>query len=735
MRFIYNKYKGNKTIYYLQSPMALDIETSWNHSDTDPICWITSIQTYFDGEVKIFRTAPEWLLYMKELYEYYELDRYRRLMIIVHNLSYDISYLLPFLQCAFPYGSDERRMLNDGHKITCYTQGGLEFRDTFALVNKSLAQWGKDMAVEHPKAEGLYDYDKIIYPDDELTSEEELYDINDVLCLYEAFKGQLNLEGDTVATVPYTATGYNRRTSRKRCQRNKAYMESFRATKLDEIIFLACISSFAGGYVHNNRLLKSSIIKGLFGHRDFRSHYPSQLMVNLLPTGAPVVIYDPMQRSRDRIQKWTIDLILSLSPEFFTITKLYITRAMIKDINITMPFLQFSKLQNKTEASRYILDNGRVLSFEGGAFIYVDNYLLRILQEQYNLKGHIIQIIGFRQSYLPECLKETVNEYFLAKTDEKIKLKRVTKEYGEFSAETFLQKAVLQHKKAGLNGLYGMFVQSPIHSEYDVDFTDPERPLETIYDALVDDAKTVQQWLDEYYGNRNSFLQYQIGVAVTALARYELYEYIKAIGYDKVVYCDTDSIFYIKSEEVEKRIEALNRIKRKNAEKLGAYVTSSEGEKIYYDVFEAEPDIIGFKGLHSKCYGYIEREDGQNILKATIAGVPDHTVIGRDKEGKQVFLTREEELGGITAEKKLKYNKITFDPWEALANIKDDFAFKVNTGTCAYYLNQRPHEVVIDGHKIITAGGCIIKKLEEKTISDWEFGNIDFEDFETEVIN
>jgi hypothetical protein len=376
-----------------------------------------------------------------------------------------------------------------------------------------------------------------------------------------------------------------------------------------------------------------------------------------------------------------------------------------------------------------------VLSFEGGCFIYVDNYLLKILQEQYNLKGHIIQIIGFRQSYLPECLKETVNEYFLAKTDEKIKLKKVSHEYGEFSAEAFLQRAVLQHKKAGLNGLYWMFVQSPIHSEYDVDFTDPERCLDTIYDALVDEQKTVQQWLNEYYGNRNSFLQYQIGVAVTALARYELYEYITAIGYDKVLYSDTDSIFYIKDPEAEKRIAELNRKKHEKAEKLGAYVTSSEGEKIYYDVFEAEPDIIGFKGLHSKCYGYIEREDGNNILKATIAGVPDHTVIGKDRNCKQIFLTREEELGGITAEVKLRYPKIEFNPWEALGNIKDDFAFKTNTGTCAYYLNQRPHTEYVDGHEIITAGGCIIKKLEEKTISDWEYGAIDFEDFETEVSN
>ena len=48
--------------------------------------------------------------------------------------------------------------------------------------------------------------------------------------------------------------------------------------------------------------------------------------------------------------------------------------------------------------------------------------------------------------------------------------------------------------------------------------------------------------LDEYYKGRNNFLPYQAGCFVTAAARYELYEYIKTIGYENIYYCDTDHL-------------------------------------------------------------------------------------------------------------------------------------------------------------------------------------------------
>ena len=260
MRFIYSRFKGEKTVYYLNYPLVLDIETSHNHDENNPICWITSIQTKLQDDIHIFRKPEAFLTYLQGIYEYYQLDTYRRLMIIVHNLSFDISYLMPYLQCSFPYGVDEISMINKGHKITCYRQGGLEFRDTYALVNKSLASWGKSMNVEHMKQEGLYDYDKIIYQDTELTKQEELYDTYDILCLEECFKRQLNIEGDTIATIPFTSTGYNRRMFRKSALKNKQYMQAFRAARIDERIFHRCLFSFAGGFTHNNRFLKNKII-------------------------------------------------------------------------------------------------------------------------------------------------------------------------------------------------------------------------------------------------------------------------------------------------------------------------------------------------------------------------------------------------------------------------------------------------------------------------------------------
>lgn len=735
MRFIYSRYKGEKTIYYGVYPMILDIETSHNHDNNNPICWITSIQVKFIEDINIFRKPSDFLNYLKSIYEYYELSINRRIMIVVHNLSFDISYLMPYLQCCFPYGLDEISMINKGHKVISYRQGGLEFRDSYALVNKSLAAWGKALNVEHQKKEGLYDYDAIIYQDDILNDDQLTYDTYDILCLDECFKKQLGIEGDTIATIPFTSTGYIRRNFRKAALKNKKYMENFRANKIDERMFTNIINSFAGGYTHNNRHYKDKIIVGSIGHGDFRSHYPSQIRCNPMPFGKPFFLYDPVHRTRDRKRKWTIEDIINMHPEYSTITTLYIEKAKLKDNEISMPFMQRSKMKNVEEGSRCICDNGRVLSFNGGCFMYVDNYLLKILYEQYNIKAKIIEIIACKNEYCPAALASTIDKYFKGKSDEKIKLKHVIDMYGEFSDEAFTQRNILMHTKAGLNGTYGMFVQNPVYPEYDVNFNDPYKDLDTMFNPIVN-TKSIQECLDDYYKNKNSFLPYIVGCFITAAARYELYEYqTKAIGYKNCLYSDTDSIFYISTPEIEKKIEKLNAVKHKNAVRLKAYITTTEGEEVYYDVFEKEKPGKAFKGLHSKCYGIIQEENGKDILIATIAGIPARTLIGKDGED-LIYLTREEELCGIKAKDKIKNPKIKIDAMKGLKNIREKFIFKTNTGTCSKYLNERPRIEVVNGHTIETAGGCIIRKLEEKSIKPM-IGevDVDFEDFESEVIS
>ena len=79
---------------------------------------------------------------------------------------------------------------------------------------------------------------------------------------------------------------------------------------------------------------------------------------------------------------------------------------------------------------------------------------------------------------------------------------------------------------------------------------------------------------------------------------------------------------------------------------------------------------------------------------------------------KPIYYTREEELSGAEN-----------DPVKALDHLSDNFTFKVNTGICALYVgatgyqtDRKPEILNIDGHEIHTAGGCVLKKLESKTV-------------------
>ena len=79
MKWIYNRFKGAKTVYYLDEPMICDTETSHNHNEKNPICWITSIQVFFNGKYFLFRKPTEFMEYLNRLIKLYRLDENRRI--------------------------------------------------------------------------------------------------------------------------------------------------------------------------------------------------------------------------------------------------------------------------------------------------------------------------------------------------------------------------------------------------------------------------------------------------------------------------------------------------------------------------------------------------------------------------------------------------------------------------------------------------------------------------------
>ena len=725
------------SIYCLE-PVFLDIETSNNHAEKpeDLRCWIVSIQVLFNGQYHFFRYPEELIKWYEDLYK--ELRLYpskkfkKKLITFIHNASYDLSYLIPYINTLPDFGQSNQGIIEGPNKFLTYVRGSLEFRCTYRLSGMSLEKWSKEMNIEHKKQVGLYDYDAELYPDSDLDDNSKKYDLYDVLAMKECLDKQLSYHNDTLVSIPYTSTGYIRRTLRRSCKQDKYYRdEYFYDNRLNAELYDYMLKSYAGGMTHNNRFYRDMVIRRgktyeytddikirvkCIGHRDFKSHYPTQMTCYDFPLGNPQLIY-----KNDMGFYMTIGEILSYYPKFSSMSVIRFYKAKLKDKKISMPFMQFSKCY-ESSFDHKLLDNGRILSAEGEWIMFLDNLTLKIISEQYDLEYEVIEVYRMLNKPLPNCIIKVIDKYFKGKSDKKNLVHDLTEMFGKLDEKTIEAEFELMQDKKGLNSIYGCTATNPLRDQYQLS-DDYEFYLNQSY---RDDLEAIAEGLNNYYKGRNNFLAYQVGVWVTARARYELYEYIKAIGYERCLYCDTDSIFYIKDKQTEEAIEALNVEKRKTAH----HVKLDNGKEEYYDEFSPEPDCIAFKGLHSKCYGVVTSKG----LELTIAGVPARTLVDVTDEGELIYVTREQELSG-----KVK------NPIRALNRLKDGFKFKINSGVSAIYigaegyLTQRKPEIIyINGHEIHTAGGCVIRKLESKVVHDVDFNiklNKDFEDsFEIESI-
>lgn len=716
-------YAKNKLVCL--EPICLDIETANNHAEKveDLITWISSIQIYFNGCYFLLRKPEELMKFYKYLYDELELIQEpphveRRLYTFIHNASFDLSYLIPYFREYLPYVDGEPQGIIEGNnKILMYSQGCLEFRCTYRLTGKSLAKWTNELQVEHAKKVGLYDYEAIIYQDSILTSNMEEYDKNDVVGLYEALMKHNELHGDDLTKMPMTLTGYVRRDLRRACMRNHYFRQKyFLKNQLDDELYYACLKSFAGGFTHNNRFYKNITVRvgetyqyfnerikvKAIGHADFKSHYPSQMTCYPFPVGRPQLIYENTDR-----RTMTIEDIIALYPKYYTMSVVMFYRAEINDKRVSMPFMQYSKCHDagQTKFDNVLQDNGRIICAKGKWIMYLDNLTLQILKEQYDLEYQIIKVWQFKAEKLPDEIIQTVDKYFKGKTDKKALVKELEEKYGKTDSRTFEASFDLMTLKVLLNSLYGCCATNPLRTTYKI--TDN---MEFRIDKIHGTQEEIKEGLNEFYSKRNNFLAYQFAWAVTSLSRFELYKFIRAIGYNKVLYCDTDSAFYIKDTKTEKAIKRLNDEHRKTAH----FVILESGKKEYYDSFEPEPDCLAFRGLHSKCYGVVT----EHGLELTIAGVPARTLIGMDENNEPIYLTREQELQGDEK-----------DPIKALDKLQDEFTFTVNTGLSACYIGavggldgiRKPTILNVNGHEISTAGGCVIKKLKEKKVHDLEY--------------
>lgn len=664
-----SKYK-----YFFRQFVALDTETSHNHDEENPVGWIYQWAFRVDETRVIGRKPSEFIEALRKIETYLEDNPHDAKMIIyVHNLSYDLGYLKDFLIQEYP---DFKLLALKPHKFISFTCGIFEFRCSWKLANRSLDKWSKDLGTEARKLIGTVDYTKIRYQDSELTATDWAYMLGDIDVLYECIVAQMKLYKDSIARIPLTATGYIRREGRKHFKKDLRNRKKFLATRLDVNTYILLLREFSGGLSHGNRFLAGKTLEGNIKHRDFVSHYPSQQRTQYFPIGK----FNLYCRHAD------YDKVMSLTSEYCCLCVVTFHNLHFRDKRVTMPYLSESKAKEGAIGTIHtISDNGRILELSGYTQLVLTEIDLEWIFKHYAPDEYDVEeVYTSSKGFLPKFMIDTVDEFFLGKTKYKT-LEKAEKD----PAKKKDYKLSLMKSKNGLNGIYGMTAQKIVREEVEMDangiFLPPKFPTK----------EEMEEGLDKYYSSSKSFMRYAWGCWTTSHARGDLLTFCEVIGYDKVIYCDTDSAFYFSDEETEKRIEAYNEELCQDSMKKGAFI-NYEGKIVHYNKFDLEDeDITKFRFLHSKCYAY---EEG-GVLHCTIAGVVPEIIDHLDEEGKPVFFTREEELGSID-------------------NLKEDFVFVRCGGTKAKYIDSPPFTYEHNGHILECASSCIITETT-KTLRDF----------------
>ena len=198
-----NQGRKNDKRAYKDLFCAFDIETT-NHPDLEQ-AFMYIWQFQIEDQTIIGRTWMEFKEFMFNCR--LRLKEHEYLMIYVHNLSFEFS----FLKGIYNFKPDEVFSIESRKVLRCTMWEHFELRCSYLLTNMNLATFTKRMGVTEKLSGEEFDYSKIRYPWTELTDQELQYCIVDVMSLVEALKVYFKIENDNFYTIPFTSTGFVRR--------------------------------------------------------------------------------------------------------------------------------------------------------------------------------------------------------------------------------------------------------------------------------------------------------------------------------------------------------------------------------------------------------------------------------------------------------------------------------------------------------------------------------------------
>ena len=572
-------FQRGKHVEYIDTTCTFDIETT--NGDADGFAY--SFQTCIGGLVIVPRYFEDWAELIETLCDKWRVTEKRKLIIYVHNLGYEFTYLIQLL--TLRWGDCKALYTKSRKPLTLEFSNGIEFRDSLKLFQKSLARATE--GCKHEKLKGDLDYTVYRTPDTPLDDKEFAYCVNDVLGLYEAIERMKKEHGFNAATLPLSNTALVKQEVNKTVNKDKGFDPIRKALTLTKSQTYLAYKAMAGGDTHGARWKAGYTFTNCNSY-DFKSAHPSQQLLWKFPSGQPINL---PENTPEEDMNGIIDNGMGW------VGQVAVSGLHIKD-ECPDPCISVSKCINTEVITDS--DNGRVLDTAGTLIFFCDSNDWQRIRDGYEYEEMTaLDSFAFRLSYLPDSFRMAIFEKF--------KIKETMKGSPEY-----------MFSKICVNTIYGATAQKQIRDEYTADIGETidfeklgwEKNLEDMDDKEVEKAQ-----------NKKNTFPFLWGLWTASLTRLKLWRLLKIVGWDKVIYWDTDSCKFEGAKVP--AVEEYNREIQEQCKKRGVVVDKADGEKVYIGVAEDEHPTADygykeFRFLHAKCYAARTYE---GKLESTIAGV------------------------------------------------------------------------------------------------------------------
>lgn len=522
-------FKSNaKGVKLCNLPFSFDIETTSfereNNGKTEKLATMYVWQFGVNGYVIIGRYWSEFIEMIKTISKVLQLNENKRIIVYVHNLSFEFQFIRKMFDWVNVFSIEERRPLY------ALSVDGIEFRCSYLLSGYSLATVAKNLVkYKIKKLVGDLDYNLKRHSETPLNDNEIAYCVNDVKIVMLYIKEYLE-NVRNIHSIPLTKTGGVRKFCRKECftiitdsgkkANNYDYKHLINGLKIKDLSeFNAMQRAFCGGFTHANANYVNKVINNVASY-DFTSSYPAVMVAEKYPMTYGVKMQFKSNETFENLirqNKYCVIFDIEFNDIFAN--------------DIYENYISVSKCIDK---EKHVENNGRLVCAKRITLTITEIDFL-IIRKNYNFSSYRIgTAYVYGKQYLPTEFVKAILQLYKKKTE----LKGVDGMENEYL-----------NSKEMLNSCYGMCVTSPLRNTitYKNDLWDT--------DILSENEK--REMLLKYNLSENRFLFYLWGVYVTAYARRNLWTGILSIKND-YIYSDTDSLKFINADRHKDYFAAYN---------------------------------------------------------------------------------------------------------------------------------------------------------------------------------